>query len=133
MFLKMSWVREAYDEIWDNDFDKDEITGKLDKTDISSLKQLINDALKIINNHSSSVSAWSKFKFNLMKYNSKWKTDIFIWDSKQFKNVESPYVSVDIDLNPILNQRELFCIYLALEDGWMGPDIPSIWEIINPE
>ncbi len=93
----------------------------MDNPDVNVLHNILIKDLEIMNYALISPGKWRNLKYDLLKYETLWEIDIFIWS----------FDGINIHWDALKNQpSRYFQIHAALEACWEKP-LALIWDEID--
>jgi hypothetical protein len=124
-----------YKELFDINDEEDARYYKLIPTiDVKIFDEILKKDIKIINGSMMKQHEWIKFKYELLKCEEKWKTQVFDWKiDKKKLNSKCPYLSININYDVLENKpSRYFQVRMAIENIWMcDTRLTNMWEFID--
>jgi hypothetical protein len=131
-----NWIYVAYDKAWGNDPDRDKITRRLDKLDPNIVANILRNTVQKMDSNRQNAFKWAKFKMDVLETSPKEMHTLFLWKTSEPR--QRP-IGVDLDwphlsqLAPVPRLRTMYLIWLELTGNWFGPELPSIWYLLESD
>ncbi len=127
---------KLYDKLFDLTDDSDNHYHKLIPTiDVQIFQLLLEKDIEIINKSKMNLSEWTKFKWQLIKYEKECELPIFDWKiNSNAINGIYPFIHLNINYD-ILEKipSRYFQVHMAIENIWMNDEsLENVWQYIDP-
>ena len=125
------------DSLYDNLFDLKSCDDKycyniIPTLSVDSFRNVVEGDLAIINNATFNMAQWTKFKWELLKYEKLAKLNLFTWVPC---NPKCPFAGIGIIWTSLENKStRYFQIHMAFDDIWiqsrMSVSLINVWDVI---
>ena len=123
-----------YDFLFDNrDAEDERYHDLIPALDVKIFQRVLEKDLEIINNSTLTLGEWAKFKFELLKCEQDWQTQVFTWIPSQTNS--KPYISIQVIWDSLEGKSSrYFQVHMCFENVWPGKgSLANVWEAIDNE
>jgi hypothetical protein len=118
-----------------------ELRASIERSDPAKLMAVLRDCVRVVNGAPMGMPEWVRYKCDLLEHETEWDEAMFSWKPQQpptqLPGGFTPTRGLDVlwsklEAMPVARQlRACYVLYLAFENAWIGPSLPSLYEALT--